>query len=152
MKLAIVAVTVTLTASAQYRPVTAAGRITDTGFAGNLAASVQGTLPFRPVRFPQFMRFGGGYGVYGYPGWVDPSAYAQPLMIHPPMVVMQPEPSYPAALAAEPASSKADGNPVRIYSNPVAMAPPDVPTQPSGGDQVVILALKNGGVETAIAY
>ena len=78
MKLAILAVAVALGASGQNRPVTAVGRITDTTFAGNLAASVQGTLPMRPVRFPPFLLLGPRYFGYGYPPYPDPSLFAQP--------------------------------------------------------------------------
>ena len=68
--------------------------------------------------------------------------------------MIQPEPPYPALpeLAGAPAPIKAEDNPVKIYSNPVVMAPPDEPSKPLAREQVVILALKNGGAETAIAY
>lgn len=162
MKLVLVAVIAASAASGQNRPVHPVGRITDTTFAGNLAGSVQGTLPMRPVRFPPVLLLGGGYT----PGYYDPSMYASQApapylspysaeQAPPPLVVIQPDPSgAPLQQAiAVPAQRKAEDNPVQIYSNPVAMAPPDAPNEPrSNGDRVVIIALRDGGVETAIAY
>jgi hypothetical protein len=154
VKVAMLAAAAALVASGQNRPVTAVGRITDTTFAGNLAASVQGTLPVRPVRFPPFVLLGSGYGLggSGYPGYVDPSLYApQP---QPQVVVIQSGPPYPSAppVATKPAALEPEDAAVKIYSNPVAMAPPDAPAKPLAGDPVVILALQDGGVETAVAY
>jgi hypothetical protein len=100
------------------------------------------------------MLLGGGYSGYGYPepSYVDPSSYGPPVPTAP-VLVIQSEPPYPPDLeAAAPSPSKTEDNSVKIYSNPVAMAPPDTPSKPSGGVQVVILALKDGGAETAIAY
>jgi hypothetical protein len=148
--------TAALATAGQNRPVTAVGRITSTTFAGNLAASVQGTLPTRPVRFPPFVLLGGGYGGYGYPGppYMDPNLYAPPAPVAAPVLVIQSEPPYPPVpeAAVTPAPSKIEDNAVTIYSNPVTMAPPDTPSKPPAGAQVVILALKDGGAETAIAY
>ncbi|MGC2659583.1 MAG: hypothetical protein WA324_16620 [Bryobacteraceae bacterium] len=159
-----------LAASAQNRPLTGAGRITNPSFAGNLAASVQGTLPSRPVRFPPFRPFIlggqrsnvlvlGGPSAYGYPSYVDPSLYAAPdpdAGNPPPVVVIQSDPPNPllGPIARTPQADgrAADHELVKIYSNPVKMAPPDAPTKPPVGEQVVILALKDGGAETAIAY
>jgi hypothetical protein len=156
MKLGLLALGVTLAAAGQNRPVTAVGRITSTTFAGNLAASVQGTLPVRPVRFPPFVLLGGGYGGYSYPGpsYVDPSMYAPPAPAAGPVLVIQSEPPYlpPPEAAAVSSPGKTEDTSVKIYSNPVTMAPPDAPAKPSAGQQVVILALKDGGAETAIAY
>jgi hypothetical protein len=156
MKLGILALAAALSVSGQNRPVGAVGRITSTTFAGNLAASVQGTLPMRPVRFPPFLPLGGGYGGYGYPGpsYMDPSLYEPPAPAAAPVLVIQSEPPYPPAPEAAAVSSpgKTEDSSVKIYSNPVTMAPPDAPAKPSTGQQVVILALKDGAAETAIAY
>jgi hypothetical protein len=155
MKLGILVVFVAMAASGQNRHVTAVGRVTSTTFAGNLAASVQGTLPTRPVRFPPFVLLGGGYGGYGYPGpsYLDPSMYAPPPAA-PPVLVIQSEPPYPPIPeeVVAPTPGQNEDNTVRIYSNPVTMAPPDAPSKPSVGGQIVILALRDGGAETAIAY
>ncbi|HWF46624.1 MAG TPA: hypothetical protein VG168_06445 [Bryobacteraceae bacterium] len=156
MRLAMLALAAALAAFGQNRPVRAVGRITSTTFAGNLAASVQGTLPTRPVRFPPFVLLGGGYGGYGYPdpAYMDPSMFAPPVPMAPPVLVIHTEPPYPPApeLPNAPAPIKTEDNSVKIYSNPVTMAPPDAPAKPSAGGQVVILALKDGGAEMAIAY
>jgi hypothetical protein len=171
MRVGMLVAAAALAASAQNRPLTSAGRITSPSFAGNLAASVQGTLPTRPVRFPPFRPFtlGGqrsnvlvldGSSAYGYSSYVGPSLYAAPDADAgnppPPVVVIQSEPPDspvgPTARTPQGDDRAADHEPVKIYSNPVTMAPPDTPTKPPVGEQVVILALKNGGAETAIAY
>jgi|SRR5271165_2369055 len=167
------------------RPVPPPGNITDPGFAGNLANSVQGTLNMRPGR-PYGSPYLGGFfpwgGFYQSPGYFAPPP-PPPIMeqVNAPAVVLQ-----PPALLADPIP---DAPVVSVYSYPAHVQTDDTPAPPpppnvagqnaaalkalsqsmdaanalangrSGSasarpanDGLVLIALKDQNIVTAIAY